>query len=232
MLQGAVLPLESEKVGVLIADDHAVYRSGLRIILDKLESMAVVGEAASGSEVVTMVHRLRPRLVLMDVNLPGMTGIEVTKLLLRRYPEMAVIIVSMVDDQDTFLAAIRAGARALLLKRASPDEVALAIEVVQLGGLMFDANSSRWVVDYLTKPASDDKAFPELTEREREILGLVADGWGNAKIAGDLGLSIKTVRNYLSRIFAKLQVADRTEAAVKARRAGLGCLKASFMRSA
>jgi DNA-binding NarL/FixJ family response regulator len=222
MLRGAVLRPESGKVGVLIADDHAVYRSGLRIILDRLDKLAVVGEAASGAEVVTMVHQLRPKLVLMDVNLPGMTGIEVTKMLLGRYPEMAVIIVSMLDDHDTFLAAIRAGARALLLKRASPDEVALAIGVVQSGGLMFDANSSRWVLDHLTKPVSDGKIFPELTEREHEILCLVADGSGNAKIARDLGLSIKTVRNYLSRIFAKLQVADRTEAAVKARRAGLG----------
>jgi minimal PKS ketosynthase (KS/KS alpha) len=230
MLHDAIRATETEKVGVLIADEHPVYRSGLRIILDGIDKLSVVGEAASGAEVVAMVHQLRPQLVLMGVNLPGITGIEVARILRGKYPDMPIIIVSMLDDQDIFLAAIRAGARALLLKRASPDEVALAIGVVQSGGLMFDANCSRWVLDYLTKSLASGKVFPELTEREREILGLVADGCGNAQIAKNLGLSIKTVRNYLSRILVKLQVADRTEAAVKARRAGLGCLYSLMFR--
>lgn len=211
-----------EKVSVLIVDDHPVYRSGLHNLLDGLDMLRVVGEAPSGIEAVTMAHRLRPQLVLMDVNLPGLTGIEATKALLSKYSGISVIIVTMLDDRETFLAAVRAGARGFLLKGASSEELALAIRIVRAGGLVFDAHAARWVVDHLTKPLAVGNAFPELTDREHEILTQVADGRGNAAIARELGLSIKTVRNYLSRIFSKIKVADRTEAAVKARRAGLG----------
>lgn len=213
---------QGEQVSVLIADDHPVYRSGLRILLEKIEPLRVVGEAGSGVEALTMAQELHPQLVLMDVNLPGITGIEATKTLASRHPDIAVIIVTMLDDKDTFIAAMRAGARGFLLKEANSDEVALAIKMVRSGGLVFDSHASRWVVDYLTKPQDTSKPFPELTDREREILALVADGHGNAAIARLLGLSIKTVRNYISRIFLKLRLVDRTEAAVRARRAGLG----------
>lgn len=211
-----------ERISVLIADDHPVYRSGLRTLLDGMDALRVVGEAGSGIEVVTLAHRLRPQLVLMDVHLPGLSGIEATKTLLTRYDDMAVIIVTMLDDPDTFLDAVRAGARGFLLKGASTEALALAIKVVRTGGLVFDRGASKWAIDLLTKPPTLDNPFPELTTREYDILQLVADGKGNAVIARDLGLSIKTVRNYLSRIFAKIGVADRTEAAVKARQAGLG----------
>lgn len=213
---------EDELVSVLIADDHPVYRSGLRILLGSVRPLRVIGEACSGAEALSKAHELRPQLVLMDVNLPGITGIEATKTLANRHPEIAVIIVTMLDDRDTFLAAMRAGARGFLLKGANSDEVALAIKIVQSGGLVFDSHASRWVIDHLTKPQAAGEPFPELTDREREILALVADGHGNAAIARTLGLSIKTVRNYLSRIFLKLRLVDRTEAAVRARRAGLG----------
>jgi DNA-binding NarL/FixJ family response regulator len=219
---GQLADQEIDRASVLIADDHPVYRSGLRIVLDGIESLRVVGEARTGTEALTLTHELRPQLVLMDVNLPGITGIEVTKTITSRYPEVAVIIVTMTDDQDVFISAMRAGARGYLLKEATSVDVVMAIQVVRSGGLVFDSRASSWVIDYMTKPQAVGKPFPELTDREREVLELIADGNGNAIIARKLGLSVKTVRNYLSRIFAKLQLVDRTEAAVQARRAGLG----------
>lgn len=213
---------DGEPVRILIADDHPVYRSGLRMLLGNVELLRVVGEACTGPEVLAMAQELRPQLILMDVNLPGITGIEATKTLASRHPDIAVIVVTMLDDVDTFLAAMRAGARGFLLKEANSDELALAIKIVRYGGLVFGSHASTWVIDHLTKPQAAGKPFPELTDREREILTLVADGHGNAAIARTLGLSIKTVRNYLSRIFLKLRLVDRTEAAVLARRAGMG----------
>ncbi|HEX4705205.1 MAG TPA: response regulator transcription factor [Pseudonocardiaceae bacterium] len=212
----------SDPVSVLIADDHPVYRSGLRTLLDGIGTLHVVGEARTGTEALTMAYKLRPHLVLMDVNLPGVTGIEATKTIANRCPDTAVIIVTMLDDRDVFFAAMRAGARGYLLKGASSEDVGMAIEIVRAGGLVFDSQTSNWVIEHLTKPPASGKPFPELTDRELAVLELVADGRGNAAIARELGLSIKTVRNYLSRIFAKLHLVDRTEAAVQARRAGLG----------
>jgi DNA-binding NarL/FixJ family response regulator len=213
---------DSEFIDILIADDHPIYRSGLRALLETMQPLRVIGEASSGTEALTMAHELRPQLVLMDVNLPDLTGIEATKTLANKHPAIGVIIVTMLDDKDAFLSAIRAGARGFLLKGASSEEVGHAIKVVHFGGLAFDSRSSRWVIDHLTKPPTESRPFPELTDREREILELIADGLGNAAIARQLGLSVKTVRNYVSRIFARLRVVDRTEAAVQARRAGLG----------
>jgi DNA-binding NarL/FixJ family response regulator len=210
------------RISVLIADDHPVYRSGLRILLDGLGSLQVVAEAGTGTEALTMTYQLRPQLVLMDVSMPGVTGIEATKLIVGRCPDTAVIVVTVLDDRDVFLSAIRAGARGYLLKGGRLQDIASAIEIVRAGGLAFDAQASVWVVEHLTKPPASAKPFPELTDRERAVLELVADGRGNAAIARELGLSVKTVRNYLSRIFVKLHLVDRTEAAVQARRAGLG----------
>ena len=213
---------EPGQVSVLIADDHPVYRSGLRSLLEGFTSISVVGEAGTGAEVLTLVNRLRPHLVLMDVNMPGVTGIEATKLIIKRWPDTAVIVVTMAEDRDAFLSAIRAGARGYLLKGGRSEVISMAIEIVRAGGLAFDAMAATWAIEHLTKPAASDKPFPELTDREREVLELVADGRGNVAIARELDLSVKTVRNYLSRIFAKLRLVDRTEAAVLARRAGLG----------
>lgn len=212
----------TDPVTVLIADDHPVYLSGLGVLLNDIPSLKVVGEARTGEEAVAMTHQLRPDVVLMDVNLPGVSGIEATRRIAGRCPETSVIIVTMLEDHDTFFAAIRAGVRGYLMKGANSDDVGRAIDVVHAGGLVFDPQVADWVIDYLTKPPAAGLAFPELTERERAVLALVADGRGNATIARELNLSIKTVRNYLSRIFAKLQLGDRTEAAVRARRAGLG----------
>jgi DNA-binding NarL/FixJ family response regulator len=214
--------LDAPPIRVVIADDHPVYLSGLRMLLSSIDTVEVVGEARSGTEVLAEVHRLRPHLALIDVNMPGATGIEVTKTLSSRCPESSVIMLSMLEDRDTFFAAMRAGARGYLVKGASTDDISQAIGTVHRGGVVFGPEVAPWALDYLNKPREASKPFPELTDRERAVLELVADGMGNASIARRLGLSIKTVRNYLSRIFVKLQIADRTEAAVAARRAGLG----------
>ncbi|HEY0453999.1 response regulator transcription factor [Actinophytocola sp.] len=211
-----------ETIRVVIADDHPVYLSGLRMLLDLIGEVEVVGEARTGTEALSEIYRLRPHLALMDVNMPGTSGIEVTKTIATRCPDTSVIMLSMLEDRDTFLAAMRAGARGYLVKGASSEDIGQAIGTVRRGGVVFGSEVANWALDYLNKPRESSKPFPELTDRERAVLELVADGLGNASIARRLGLSIKTVRNYLSRIFAKLQIADRTEAAVQARRAGLG----------
>lgn len=213
---------EPATIRVVIADDHPMYLSGLRLLLDTIAAVEVVGEARSGTEALTEIHRLRPHLALVDVNMPGANGIEVTKTIAARCPETSIIVLSMLEDRDTFFAAVRAGARGYLVKGAAAADISQAIGTVRRGGLVFGREVSCWALDYLNKPRESSKPFPELTDRERGVLELVADGLGNASIARKLGLSIKTVRNYLSRIFAKLQIADRTEAAVEARRAGLG----------
>jgi DNA-binding NarL/FixJ family response regulator len=209
-------------IDVLIADDHPLYRSGVRALLNHTGTRRVVGEARTGTEALTMTYQYRPHVVLMDVNLPGINGIEATKTIVNRCRETAVIIVTMLEDRDTFLSAMRSGARGFLLKGADSDELNRAIDIVCAGSVLFDSHVADWVIEYLTKPPAPHDPFPELTARERAVLELVADGKGNAAIARELGLSIKTVRNYLSRIFAKLRLVDRTEAAVRARRAGLG----------
>lgn len=211
-----------QPISVLIVDDHPLYRYGLRTLLENTETVRVVGEATSGVEALSMVHELKPNLVLMDIGLPGTTGIETTKTLVGRYPQTSVVIVTVASDKDDLLAAIRAGARGFMLKEAGSDEIQLAIQIASLGGLAFDSRASEWIIDHLVKPPTAIKPFPELTDREREVLELIANGQGNAAIARELRLSVKTVRNYVSRIFAKLHIADRTSAAVHARRAGLG----------
>jgi DNA-binding NarL/FixJ family response regulator len=215
-------PPAPEPVRVVIADDHPVYLSGLKMLLEVLSTVEVVGEARTGTEALAEIYRLRPHLALMDVNMPGTSGIEVTRTIATRRPDTAVIMLSMLEDRDTFLAAVRAGAKGYLVKGASSDDISHAIGTVRRGGVVFGSEVSAWALEYLNKPRESSKPFPELTDRERAVLELVADGLGNASIARRLGLSVKTVRNYLSRIFAKLQITDRTEAAVQARRAGLG----------
>jgi len=214
-------PLETD-VEIVIADDHPVYCSGLRALIDSQERLHVVGEAGSGAEAIQVCDRLRPDLIIMDVHLPDMSGIEATKIIHSRMPKVSIIVVTMSDDRDIFMSAIRAGAKGYLLKGSSIEDIARAIGTVQGGGLQFDQQVGNWVIEHLVAPPNTSRPFPELTERERAVLELVADGRGNASIAKELGLSVKTVRNYMSRIFTKLQLVDRTEAAVLARRQGLG----------
>ncbi|MEO6082267.1 MAG: response regulator transcription factor [Umezawaea sp.] len=221
--QAAMRFVHADPVTVLIAGDHPVYRSSLRIVLDSVEALEVVGDVGTGPEAVSAIHRLHPDVVLLQVNPPSAVPlVEVIEPISGHCPDTAVLVVSVADDRETFLAAMRAGARGYLSRGAPSQDLVLAIGIVRSGGLVFDSSTSAWVTDHLNQPAGADKPFPELTDRELEVLELVADGLGTASIAKQLGLSVKTVRNYLSRIFAKLHLVDRAEAAVRARQAGLG----------
>ncbi|MGX9225560.1 LuxR C-terminal-related transcriptional regulator [Streptomyces albus] len=221
--QVAEKPARADSVTVLIAGDRPVYRSSLRILLDGVDALEVVGDVGTGPDAVATIHRLRPDVVLLHVNPPSAPLVDVITPIVERCPGTAVLIVSIADDREAFLAAMRAGARGYLSQGAPSQDLVLAIRIVQSGGLVFDSSTSGWVTDHLAQPAGAAKPFPELTDRELEVLELVvADGLGTAAIAKQLGLSIKTVRNYLSRIFAKLHLVDRAEAAVRARQAGLG----------
>jgi DNA-binding NarL/FixJ family response regulator len=207
---------------VLIADDHRLFAEALQAILASDDRVEVVGQASDGREAVALAQKLAPDVVLMDVSMPGVNGIEATKMIVARQQNTSVLILTMTHDNDSVLAALRAGARGYLLKGASLDDIRRAIEAVSSGDMIFGGPVARYVYEHLTRPPSQQVPFPDLTDRERAVLELVADGQGNAAIAHQLGLSIKTVRNYLSRIFNKLQVSDRTQASVRARRAGLG----------
>lgn len=207
---------------VLIADDHPVFRSGLRSMLEATLAAEVVGEADNGEQAVAAARQLRPDLVLMDVDMPTMNGIEATRTITTESPSVAVLVLTMFKDNETVVAAIRAGARGYLLKGAGPDDIVRAMDGVSRGDAVLGSGVASGVMDQLTRPPRETVPFPELTDRERAVLALVADGRGNAEIARELRLSIKTVRNYLSRIFTKLQVTHRAEAAVRARREGLG----------
>ncbi|ARP72859.1 DNA-binding response regulator [Streptomyces pluripotens] len=212
----------TDSVAVLIAGDRPVYRSSLRSLLDGVDALEVVGDVDTGPDAVNAIHRLCPDVVLLHVAPSSAATVEVITSLAECCPDAAVLIVSIAHDREAFLAAMRAGVRGYLSRGAPSQDLALAIRIVQSGGLVFDSSTSGWVTDHLAQPAGVVKPFPELTDRELEVLELVADGLGTAAIAHQLGLSIKTVRNYLSRIFAKLHLGDRAEAAVRARQAGLG----------
>jgi DNA-binding NarL/FixJ family response regulator len=210
---------------VLIADDHAAYREGLRVALEAAGEIEVVGDAATGTEAIELAAALGPDVVLMDVNMPGIDGVEATRRIADRTPHVAVLVLTMHDDDETVFAAVRAGARGYLLKGAQRAELLRAIHAVVSGEAIFGPGVARRLVAFFARAApqpSDPVAFPELTEREREILELIAAGRSNPEITSSLVLSPKTVRNHVSNIFSKLQVRDRAEAIVRAREAGLG----------
>lgn len=208
---------------VLIADDHPLVLSGLRALLDTLEGIDVVGEAADGREAVRLASSLRPDVVVMDLQIPELDGIEATREIVARLPRTAVLVLTMHDDDASVFAAVRAGARGYLLKGAAQEDVARAIAAVSRGEAIFGpALAGRLIQFFNAAPEPASRPFPQLTEREREILDLVASGLSNAEIAGRLFLSSKTVSNNVSVIFDKLQVAGRAKAIVQARTAGLG----------
>ena len=210
-------------IRILIVDDHPVFRFGLRALLDAEECTAVVGEAKSGQEAVDLAASLAPDVVLMDINMPELNGIEATRRIVADRPDTAVLIITMFDDDRVF-AAMRAGARGYLLKGAEGEETIRAIRAVAGGEAIFSPNAAKRLIKYFAAAPQDatTPAFPDLTPRELEILGLIAQGLSNAAIAERLVLSPKTVRNQVSMVFAKLQVASRAEAIVMAREAGLG----------
>jgi DNA-binding NarL/FixJ family response regulator len=211
-------------IRVLIADDHAAFRSGLRAALATAGDLVVVGEADTGDTAVRRTAELGPDVVLMDVNMPGVDGIEATRRIVDAAPHVAILVLTMHDDDETVFAAVRAGARGYLLKGARRTELLRAIRAVVAGEAIFGPGVARRLMAFFSRaaPRPDPAAFPELTDREREILELIAAGRSNAEITAGLGLSPKTVRNHVSNIFSKLQVRDRAEAIVRAREAGLG----------
>ena len=214
-------------VRVLVADDHPFFRDGLRVLLEATADTELVGEATDGDEAIALAQTLRPDVILMDLRMPGMGGIEATRKIISETPHVGILVVTMIEDDVSVFAAMRAGARGYLLKGADKDEMLLAIRAVGRGEAIFGPGIARRLMQYFARPAatptqSSQVVFPELTDREREILNLIAAGWNNEEIAGQLFLSLKTVRNYVSNIFTKLQVVDRAQAIVRARQGGLG----------
>ena len=213
-----------ECIRILIADDHTLFRDGLRALFSSLPDIEVVGEAATGEQAVTAAAALQPDVVLMDIQMPGINGIEGTRRILNASPHIGIIVVTMFEDDDSVFAAMRAGARGYILKGADQGEMLRAIRAVANGDALFSAAIARRMMNYFAapRPALPAQVFPELTDREREVLGLIAQGFNNPEIAERLTLSQKTVRNHVSNIFSKLQVADRAQAIIRAREAGLG----------
>ena len=207
---------------ILIADDHALFRSGLRALFDSLEGIEVVGEAVNGREAVELAEQLQPDIVLMDIQMPEMDGIEATRRLAASRPAPAVLVLTMHEDDESVFSAMRAGARGYLLKGAAQDDVSRAIMAVGRGEAIFGPAVATQILKFFTTGNRPAEPFPELTAREKEILDLVAAGLSNTEIAQRLFLSPKTISNNVSLIFDKLQVADRSKAIVRARRAGLG----------
>ena len=209
-------------IRILIADDHPVFRFGLKALLATEPDAEVIGEASTGEEAVSLSSELSPDVILMDINMPDLNGIEATRQVLAARPQTGILIVSMLDDDSVF-AALRAGARGYLLKGAEGDATLRAIRTIAEGGTIFSPGIAGRVMKYFAGEKPESPApFPELTEREREILALLAQGLSNAEIAKHLVISQKTVRNHISKIFNKLQVSDRLQAALRAREAGLG----------
>jgi DNA-binding NarL/FixJ family response regulator len=214
----------SDPIRILIADDHTLFRDGLRALFDSLPHTELVGEAATGAEAISRAEQLQPDVVLMDIQMPGINGIEATRRIVRTSPHVGVIIVTMFEDDDSLFAAMRAGARGYVLKGADQDEMIRTIRAVAQGEALFGPAIATRLMHFFAQPqpATPDQTFPELTEREQEVLELIAQGLNNQGIAGRLTISIKTVRNHVSNIFNKLHVADRAEAIIRAREAGMG----------
>lgn len=213
-----------ETIQVFIADDHTLFRDGLKSLLMSVQDIEVIGEAATGKDTIIRVMDLMPDVVLMDIQMPDVNGIEATRQITRQMPTIGIIILTMFEDDDSVFAAMRAGARGYVLKGADQSVMLRAIRSVANGESLFSPEIAKRLMNFFSglKPDTPENIFPELTDREREILHHIANGETNAEIAQTLVISLKTVRNHVSNIFNKLQVADRTQAAIRARQAGFG----------
>ena len=211
-----------EALRILVAEDHPLFRKGIIALLSSVPEFEVVGEAATGGEAVARASELQPNVVLMDLQMPEVNGIEATRRILRDDPGVRILVVTLFEDDESVFMALRAGARGYVLKDADEEEVVLSIRAVGRGEAIFSPAIATRVLAYFSKPAAPPQAFPTLTDREREILKLIARGHPNPSIANQLSLSTKTIGNYVSNIFTKLQVADRAQAIIRAREAGLG----------
>lgn len=214
-------------IKILIADDHLFYREGVRTLLDTAEEIEIVGEASNGQEAVARAVELEPDVILMDLKMPGLNGIDATRQIVEKQPGVGILVVTMFDDDESVFAVMRAGARGYLLKDADQEELLRAITAVYRGEAIFSPAIAQRMMNYFSHLPREEAnrasaAFPELTERELEILELIAQGHGNPGIANRLSLSVKTVQNYVSNILNKLQVVDRSEAILRAREKGLG----------
>ncbi len=211
-------------IHLLIVDDSEPFRVGLRALIKATPDMALVGEAENGCEAIALAERLQPDVILMDLHMPDVNGIEATRQIVHTSPHIAILVLTMVDDDESLFAAMQAGARGYLLKGAAKSEMLRAIRDVAAGAAIFSPAIAGRMIRYFSQMQQRPQVypFPELTEREREILQMLAQHQTNGEIAQKLHLSPKTVRNYTSNIFAKLQVADRAEAIIRARDAGIG----------
>src|SRR5579859_3014377 len=212
-----------DQISILIADDTSNFRGGLRALLSAAPDLEVVGEAATGDEAVALAASFQPDVVLMDPNMPGVNGIEATRRILYTSPHISILVLTMFEDDDSVFAALRAGARGYILKGANPVEMVRAITAVGNGEAIFSPTIAQRLIDFFAAPQpaiTPAPLFPGLTDREREILNLIVQGYSNPEIADRLVLSLKTVRNHVSNIFSKLQVADRSQAILLAREAG------------
>ncbi len=212
-----------DSLRILIADDHPLVRKGLRSVLGAVPGFDVIGEARSGREAAEQAAALQPDVVLMDLQMPGGSGIEATREIARTSPQIRILVVTLFQDDESVFTALQAGARGYVLKDAEEEDLVAAVRAVGRGEAIFSASVAARVLAYFAapRPPVPPQVFPTLTERERDVLSLIARGASNSAIARQLSLSPKTVGNYVSNIFGKLQVADRAEAIIRARDAGL-----------
>lgn len=217
-------------IRLLVVDDHTLFREGLNALLSTIDDVEMVGEAMNGEEAISLAKNLQPDVILMDINMPGVNGVEATRRILEALPDMGIIMVTMLEDDASIFAAMRAGARGYILKGAHHQELLKTIRTVAAGQALFGAAIATRIKGFfngyeaIQKTTLPGEAFSELTPRELELLDLIAQGLTNAQIAEKLVISGKTVRNHITSIFSKLQVADRRAAIIEARSAGMGKL--------
>lgn len=212
----------TEPIRIFIADDHTLFRDGLQALFRSIEDIELVGEAADGEQAVTGAAESQPDIVLMDIKMPELNGIEATRRIVATSPHIGVIVVSMLEDDDSVFAAMRAGARGYVLKGADQEQMLRTIRAVASGEALFGPGIAERLMGFFSNLEPDPRAFPELTDREHEVLELIAEGHNNPEIAQRLGITHKTVRNHVSNIFNKLQVVGRAQAIIRAREAGMG----------